>query len=1198
MKPADSNTYLKWGDDVAASEASVARRGRDKSWSVLLDWAGADAATVVEVHQIQSGQVIVDLCSVVKELVENSLDAGATSIDVRFKGNGLDSIEVQDNGNGISKDNYETVALKHYTSKLSTYDDLSSLQTFGFRGEALSSLCALSNFQVVTAQAHEAPKGTRLEFETSGKLKTTSVVASQKGTTIMVEALFANLPVRRRELEKNIKREYTKVLGVLQAYACISASVKFSVSNIVAKGKKTVVFATKSNVATRENIANVFGAKTLSALVTMDLRFDLQDTRNDRTTAGKERSHVRIVGHVSRPVTGEGRQTPDRQMFFVNARPCTLPQFAKVFNEVYKSYNVSQSPFIFANIIIDTNAYDVNVSPDKKTILLHEQTALLESLRVALVELFEQQDQTIPQSQRTQSKLPPFKPLTVERRSPALHAPDFPDENDKRSGTPSESSNEDHNNNPSEDSDQDPGQSTGIIARYAGRDAQPRNRIVERDEIVTGRPAMSRGKQKLVRKLESSSSLFKKGYDHDPNDGRMPTKLLAVEEVQDYPPNPVTDFNMRIAEQQRSSETNETGHSERPKAVESAQGDTTVAVGSTPPKPTSGPIQNAFDRMRSRRQPPQVATITIGEKTTTTVIGSAPLSFDSSNVPSLVDPKLRIAEKGETRERFSSSMRAFAAPGVSLSDASSYSTPSTANRNILNAVTPMNRTSAASPAAVTMSLDDHKEAADDAHVGSDQEHTASEIGDEVSDDGESDEEYEDDENRKVKQNAKVADLIQEAEEKLAAPREDNLRRAGMVLKARGPTDSTTQLLQTLEVTVGHIEEKMSKFERGLRDSLKKSRATSRRSHLEEQKDNAEEKLSLKVSKADFSRMDIIGQFNLGFILATRPSASPTTDDELFIIDQHASDEKYNFERLQASTTVQSQRLVRPKVLDLTAIDEEIIIENNAALTENGFVVDVNQSGDAPVGQRCRLLSLPMSREVTFDLSDLEELISLLGESPPSMCVNSTDTLGQRSRHIPRPSKIRKLFAMRACRSSVMIGNTLQKRQMANLVRHMGEIDKPWNCPHGRPTMRHLTGLRNWEGWKEGDGLVEHTNEGEEEAGELVDWGLWLAEQRNGECAESESDEGPGDGESEVSDHEEDGGLQNESVGGLGIEEDFQTGGDDATTCDSGRDNVKSTDGRQAADESEGSNEEMKEGGDEEDWLANARQSISQRFTFS
>ena len=232
------------------------------------------------VHQIQSGQVIVDLCSVVKELVENSLDAGATSIEVRFKNNGLDSIEVQDNGIGIASENYKTIALKHYTSKLSNYDDLSSLHTFGFRGEALSSLCALSKFYITTARADEAPKGTRLDFKTSGELESTQVIASQTGTTVAVEDLFRNLPVRRQELEKNIKRDYGRALGVLQAYACISTQTRISISNVMAKGKKAVVFATKSSQSTRDNIANVFGAKTLAGLLVMDLSFEMQPTKN------------------------------------------------------------------------------------------------------------------------------------------------------------------------------------------------------------------------------------------------------------------------------------------------------------------------------------------------------------------------------------------------------------------------------------------------------------------------------------------------------------------------------------------------------------------------------------------------------------------------------------------------------------------------------------------------------------------------------------------------------------------------------------------------------------------------------------------------------------------------------------------------------------------------------------------------------
>lgn len=342
---------------------------------------------------------------------------------MRFKNQGLDAIEVQDNGDGISPHNYETLALKHHTSKLSTYSDLTTLQTFGFRGEALSSLCALSKFSVITCLAQDAPKGTRLDFATSGKLTGTSVVAAQKGTTVSVENLFNNLPVRRRELERNIKREWGKVVGVLGQYACIQTGIKFSVSQQAGKGKKTTLFSTKGNQSTRENIVNVFGAKTLTALITLDLNLELEPTSGPSqrwsTQEDDGKKDIRIVGHISRPASGEGRQTPDRQMFFVNARPCGLPQVAKAFNEVYKSYNGSQSPFIFANIELDTHLYDVNVSPDKRTILLHDQNRMLETLKEALTALFESQDYTVPISQLPGQKQPSYKQLTISRESTA-----------------------------------------------------------------------------------------------------------------------------------------------------------------------------------------------------------------------------------------------------------------------------------------------------------------------------------------------------------------------------------------------------------------------------------------------------------------------------------------------------------------------------------------------------------------------------------------------------------------------------------------------------------------------------------------------------------------------------------------------------------------------------------------------------------
>lgn len=294
------------------------------------------------------------------------------------------------------------------------------------------------------------------------------------------------------------------------------------------------------------------------------------------------------------------------------------------------------------------------------------------------------------------------------------------------------------------------------------------------------------------------------------------------------------------------------------------------------------------------------------------------------------------------------------------------------------------------------------------------------------------------------------------------PSEHNVNRANKMNKGATHRDSTVHLVSRVDASISRLQSQMAK----LRQCLQPRGLSSKEASDEIPDDKtAEDRLSLTVSKSDFAQMRIIGQFNLGFILAVRPSGD---NDELFIIDQHASDEKFNFERLQADTVVQNQRLVRPQRLDLTAVEEEIVLENRTALEKNGFIVTVDESGDEPIGRRCQLVSLPLSKEVVFGSRDLEELIALLSESPSSGI------------SVPRPSKVRKMFAMRACRSSIMIGKTLTTKQMQRVVRNMGTIDKPWNCPHGRPTMRHLMSLGQWEDWDEyiqEDDEDEHNEQG-------------------------------------------------------------------------------------------------------------------------
>ncbi|KAJ7279405.1 histidine kinase-like ATPase [Mycena rebaudengoi] len=348
------------------------------------------------IHRITSGQVVIDLQTAVKELVENSLDAGATNLgpsSTLLTQYGLSTIEVIDNGCGISEENYEGLALKNHTSKLSSFEDLSTVTTFGFRGEALSSLCALCD-SVVVSTAVQPPMGVSLEMESSGKIAHKGkrhLHALQRGTTITLTKLFSTLPVRRKEFERNAKREFGKALTLLNAYAlgpCSSrAGVRLTVSNQLDKGQKSVQIRTPGIPSLRASVSSLWGPKALDNIVDLDLSFVVErDKIAMKRAPDSDDGAIAVVvrGLVSKFAIACGRTGTDRQFFFVNGRPCSLSKVQKAFNEVYRSFNAMQSPFIIADLIIPTDSCDINVSPDKRSIFLHHETNLISALKVIL----------------------------------------------------------------------------------------------------------------------------------------------------------------------------------------------------------------------------------------------------------------------------------------------------------------------------------------------------------------------------------------------------------------------------------------------------------------------------------------------------------------------------------------------------------------------------------------------------------------------------------------------------------------------------------------------------------------------------------------------------------------------------------------------------------------------------------------------
>ena len=193
-----------------------------------------------------------------------------------------------------------------------------------------------------------------------------------------------------------------------------------------------------------------------------------------------------------------------------------------------------------------------------------------------------------------------------------------------------------------------------------------------------------------------------------------------------------------------------------------------------------------------------------------------------------------------------------------------------------------------------------------------------------------------------------------------------------------------------------------------------------------------------IGKEEFTRMKVVGQFNLGFIITELKQGD---SHHLLIIDQHAADEKFRYEMYMRETVLQTQPLLKPITVELSVSDELFVQEHFPEFARNGFHVKFDE--ERIPTQRIQLCSLPFTRNTFLKEEDFHDLLSQMKEHPQKDV---------------KCSKIHSIMASRACRSAVMVGDALDLRKMESIVSNLATLDKPWNCPHGRPTMRYLTRL--------------------------------------------------------------------------------------------------------------------------------------------
>ena len=310
------------------------------------------------ISKIAAGEVVERPSSVVKELVENALDAGATRIDIGLENGGRDLISVADNGSGIAAGDAALALERHATSKIASFDDLLEVATLGFRGEALSSIAAVSRCELLTARA--AGDGHRLLVE-GGRLAVDEPVSRPRGTTVTVESLFCNVPARKQFL-KRPATELRHAMTVVQGYALARPDVTFVLRHApeagAARRELLRTQATGTDAAGRlDRIAQLFGADLVAHLVPLP----------------EARAAQGIAGFVGDRETTKGR----RLFLFVNGRllrdRAILGIYYKAVRDLMKG---ERPPALFLFLDIPPESVDVNVHPQKAEVRFRDAALL------------------------------------------------------------------------------------------------------------------------------------------------------------------------------------------------------------------------------------------------------------------------------------------------------------------------------------------------------------------------------------------------------------------------------------------------------------------------------------------------------------------------------------------------------------------------------------------------------------------------------------------------------------------------------------------------------------------------------------------------------------------------------------------------------------------------------------------------------
>lgn len=1002
------------------------------------------------IDQICSNISIPSLTDIVKELIDNSLDSNCSLVRLEIVEGGTKSILVSDNGSGIPAKNFDTLCQRGTTTKLSSFDDVFKVKSFGFRGQALSAISHLCDITLITKTKDDI-NTYKVDYDNSGSILSKDILPDNSdifynqrkcwkskenpkeisGTLILIKNIYKSNNLRKQILSRNIELFLNEISELMQSYVIINTKTNFEFYSQLKGENKLIISTNDSNSSFLGRLEVIFGKNFADRLMNFSFKNEI----------------ISVDGYISKDIISGSKYNKSKpvKIYFVNGRKIdNIKPIDKIILDTYQKYNKTCNPSRIISITVPEGAYDINMGEKKNEVIFLKQAEILNIFEEYLVKFHEEKMKLSAMnnnievknninnnvmSQFLNQKIKPRDPSYMdeydESKDIIIHQKDTLNLSKKEKFNDEISSNfmdkEEESENINKNVKND------IIFDKNHKNYEKSEEKIELEE--------SKSEEKI--ELDESKSEEKIELDDDSkseekiNNKKDIKKMKMIEE----------EVNQGLMEKDDSKGSNRS-HKEKKEEIN-------IINNKIPNREymTEVKMNPKFSFLYNKKKENNISPVKQNDKNGTDVKSNLYIN----------NPKLKFLQNSQNNKFKSQN-----SPTKKISNNNFFfnlkSTQKTPKFN-----------------------DDENEGQNedknyDKDEVKDEDNVENENKNDIFDNMEEDKEKIEENNKKDEELLLSMDNYEMKDKNLndinfhskigIYPKVEFVKK----LKSDEQKNNKEDIIENkiniinnnnnsnnVDANVNVNEEKkeeifsfklkpLSKFQKDNIFSKEKQKSLYDFSS-KEKKMNIPKVLTLKtIEKEDFKKMNVIGQFNKGFIITE-------LNNSLFIIDQHAADEKVNYETLLNNLTIQRQPTICPIKVEMFSIAEKNTIYSQKELySQLGFNMHKEQ-------EDIFITSFPSIYSYKFKYEDFVNIVRKLQEKNYKI-IEGEFKNNDLVKKLFLSDSVLKYIATKACRMSIMIGVSLDKTRMEQVLSDMSKILSPWNCPHGRPTMRLLYELDN------------------------------------------------------------------------------------------------------------------------------------------